>query len=142
MSLLSLHYHNVSFEAEIASASTAPNPSTNGLFIPHQLRPIIGVNTYKQVQQKLQQQPIVKPPTISQPPMISVPPPAIPPPSFVPAFTNDMHPEKSYNSEPTPIILSSAPKLYTNRRVTPAEKPVPQVRSRHSRRPGRTHSQP
>lgn len=120
-------WNDISFEAEIAGASSTVNPSTNGLFIPHQLRPIIGVNTYKQVQQKLQQQPIGKPPTISQPPMMTVPPPAIPPPAFVPAFANNMHPEKSYNSEPTPIILSSAPKLYTNRRVTPAETPVPQV---------------
>lgn len=57
------------------------------------------------MQQKLNQQPI------------SVPPPPMPPPAFIPTFvpsTNEM-PEKSYSSEPTPIVLSSAPKLYTSR---------------------------
>lgn len=125
----------VRFEAEISGVSGG-NPNQNGLFIPPQLRPIIGSNTYKQVQQKLQQHP----PTMGKPPpalnhqhMINVPPPAIPPPmlpppSFIPTFSNNAHPEKSYNSEPTPIVLSSAPKLYTNRLgVNPTETPVPQV---------------
>lgn len=65
------------------------------------------------MQQKLQQQPTTKLTTISHPPILNVPPPNAP--TFIPSFTNDVQPEKSYNSEPTPIVLSSAPKLYTNR---------------------------
>lgn len=89
------------FEAEI---------SNNSLFVPHQVRPIIGSSTYSQVQQKLQNQPAM-PSNLS-----SVPPPPNPP-AFISTFmphVNEM-PEKSYNSEPTPVVLSSAPKLYTNR---------------------------
>lgn len=99
------------------------------MFIPHQLRPVVCANTYSQVQQKLQQHPPVK----SVPPMLNnVPPPPIAP-SFVSTFmppTHPMHPEKSYSSEPTPVVLSSAPKLYTNRMsVNPSEAPpAPQVR--------------
>lgn len=106
----------ISFEAEIAgtSSNAAANSNSSNLFIPPQLRPIIGSNTYNQVQQKLQQQPTTKPTTISHPPILNVPPPNVPP-TFIPSFTNDVQPEKSYNSEPTPIVLSSAPKLYTNR---------------------------
>lgn len=42
------------------------------------------------------------------------------------AHSNETHPEKSYNSEPTPVVLSSAPKLYTNRpmSIQPSEVPV------------------
>lgn len=78
--------------------------------MPHQVRPIIGSSTYSQVQQKLQNQP----PTQN---VLSVPPPPNPPAfisTFMPHVHNEM-PEKSYNSEPTPVVLSSAPKLYTNR---------------------------
>lgn len=90
------------------------------MFVPHQVRPIIGSNTYSSVQQKLQLQP---PATITSAP----PPPQ--PPAFISSFMphvmqqhhqqhqqhNDNMPEKSYNSEPTPVVLSSAPKLYSNR---------------------------
>lgn len=85
------------------------------MFVPHQVRPIIGSNTYSSVQQKLQLQP---------PATITAPPPQ--PPAFISSFMphvmqqhhqqhNDNMPEKSYNSEPTPVVLSSAPKLYSNR---------------------------
>lgn len=104
----------------MSSNSAASN--TNNLFVPHQLRPIIGSSTYQkqiQIQQKLhQQQPIQK--TLPGPATMigvpSVPPPPIPP-AFISTFmpqANEM-PEKSYCSEPTPVVLSSAPKLYTNR---------------------------
>lgn len=115
------------FEAEISGA-TASNASANNMFIPHQLRPVVCANTYSQVQQKLQQHP----PTIKSAPMLNnVPPPPIAP-SFVPTFMAQEHsapPEKSYSSEPTPVVLSSAPKLYTNRlSINPTEKPMaPQV---------------
>lgn len=76
------------------------------------MRPIIGSNTYSSTVQKLQQQPA---PTLAS----SVPPPPQPPAfisTFMPHATmhNEM-PEKSYSSEPTPVVLSSAPKLYSNR---------------------------
>ncbi|KAG4066072.1 hypothetical protein HA402_001319 [Bradysia odoriphaga] len=92
------------FEAEIS------NPS---LFVPHQVRPIIGSSTYSQVQQKLQNQPSLPSATNVS---LSVPPPPNPP-AFISTFMPHAHemPEKSYNSEPTPVVLSSAPKLYTNR---------------------------
>lgn len=83
------------------------------MFIPSQVaRPIIGSNTYSQTQQKLH----------DQQPIISVPPPPNIP-SFIQSFTSSslsmpgqhILPEKSYSTEPTPVVLSSAPKLYTNR---------------------------
>lgn len=95
------------FEAEIS------RPSLPNMFIPSQVaRPIIGSNTYSQTQQKLH----------DQLPIISVPPPPIMP-SFIQSFTSSslampgqhILPEKSYSTEPTPVVLSSAPKLYTNR---------------------------
>lgn len=118
------------FEAEIsgATSNTGPSSGPNSMFIPHQLRPVVCANTYSQVQQKLQQHPPVK----SVPPMLnSVPPPPIAP-SFVSTFmppTLPVHPEKSYSSEPTPVVLSSAPKLYTNRlSINPSEAPpAPQI---------------
>lgn len=81
--------------------------------MPHQVRPIIGSSTYSQVQQKLQNQPSLPSTNVS----LSVPPPPNPP-AFISTFMPHAHsemPEKSYNSEPTPVVLSSAPKLYTNR---------------------------
>lgn len=116
------------FEAEISGA-TASGSGPNNMFIPHQLRPVVCANTYSQVQQKLQQHPPMK----SAPMMNNMPPP--PPqiaPSFVSTFMPHDHsipPEKSYNSEPTPVVLSSAPKLYTNRMsINPSEAPIaPQV---------------
>lgn len=83
------------------------------MFVPHQVRPIIGSNTYNSTVQKLQQHPIAAP-------MLSSVPPPPQPPAFISTFMphaamhNEM-PEKSYNSEPTPVVLSSAPKLYSNR---------------------------
>lgn len=94
------------FEAEI---SAAPTTSTNR-FIPHQVKqPIIGANTYRQVQQKLSS---------------SAPPPVVLPP-FVPPQMQAAYPPvpESYVSQPTPVVLSSAPKLYTNR--TPSTLPTP-----------------
>ncbi|XP_055711205.1 RNA-binding protein 42 [Phlebotomus papatasi] len=86
------------FEAEIAT------PPVN-MFIPSQVKqqPIINSSTYSQVQQKLS----------------SVPPPPVPP-MIIPPFTppvvaQPQQIEKSYSTEPTPVVLSSAPKLYTNR---------------------------
>lgn len=93
------------------------------MFVPHQLRPIIGANTYNQVQQKLQQQPAAT----TTVPQISVPPPPMPP-AFISTFMppQAVPPEKSYSSEPTPVVLSSAPKLYNNRpmSIQPSEIPV------------------
>lgn len=153
--LTNLCFISCRFEAEI-SGSTA----SNNVFVPSQLRPIIGSNTYNQVQQKLQLQPptISKPPTINQLPLVNSMPstaasaaaaaasahqhqhqqqPQQQQPSFMPTFmpqqNNDHQPEKSYSSEPTPVILSSAPKLYNNRpmSIQPNEYPfvhqAPQV---------------
>lgn len=115
------------FEAEISGAELPHALNPNNMFIPHQLRPVVCANTYSQVQQKLQQHPPTKP----MPMLNNVPPPPIAP-TFVPTFMaqdRSAPPEKSYSSEPTPVVLSSAPKLYTNRlSVNPTEKPVaPQV---------------
>lgn len=115
------------FEAEISGASSGSSSGPNSMFIPHQLRPVVCANTYSQVQQKLQQHP---PPKLL-PVLNNVPPPPIAP-SFVSTFIpqeHGAHPEKSYNSEPTPVVLSSAPKLYTNRlSINPTESPIaPQV---------------
>lgn len=112
------------FEAEISGAALS---NANNLFIPHQLRPVVCANTYSQVQQKLQQHPPTKPP----PMLNNVPPPPIVP-AFLPTFMAQEHsapPEKSYSSQPTPVVLTSAPKLYTNRlSINPTEKPAtPQV---------------
>lgn len=86
------------------------------MFVPSQLRPIIGSNTYNQVQQKLQQ----APQPLSQA-HISAPPA----PAFISSFqsTSDF-PEKSYSSEPTPVVLSSAPKLYVAKPVSQLEMPM------------------
>lgn len=81
--------------------------------MPHQVRPIIGSNTYQTVQQKLQQNPpaptVQAPPQYHQPAFIS---------SFIPhSLQQQQHQlsDKSYNPDPTPVVLSSAPKLYSNR---------------------------
>ncbi|XP_055302970.1 RNA-binding protein 42 [Sitodiplosis mosellana] len=125
------------FEAEISGATSGsgPNSGSNSLFIPHQLRPVVCANTYSQVQQKLQQNPLPKPgPGPGQGPMMNNMPP--PPPHIAPAFVSTFLPhsdhsvpEKSYSSEPTPVVLSSAPKLYTNRMsINPTETPIaPQI---------------
>lgn len=127
---LYVYMHLNRFEAEISGAALSNAPNVNNMFIPHQLRPVVCANTYSQVQQKLQQHPPV---LKSAPPMLNnVPPPPILP-AFMPTFMAQEHgapPEKSYCSEPTPVVLSSAPKLYTNRlSINPTEKPPPpQVR--------------
>lgn len=104
------------FEAEI---SAAPAPSSN-LFIPHQVKqPIIGANTYRQVQQKLSSNAPPPPPPVLLPPYV---PPQMqaPPMHYQPQH---QHQEKAtYSSQPTPVVLSSAPKLYTNR--TPSTLPT------------------
>lgn len=98
------------------------------------MRPIIGSNTYSQVQQKLQQHP--KPMHV-QPMLNNVPPPPIAP-AFIPTFMSqsDSMPDKSYNSEPTPVVLSSAPKLYSNRiSINPSETPTAAQVNDHSNHP-------
>lgn len=89
------------------------------MFIPHQVKqPIIGANTYRQVQQKLSSSAPPPPPPVILPPYV--------PPQMQPQLNYGMQPEKStYNSQPTPVVLSSAPKLYTNR--TPSTLPTPAI---------------
>lgn len=92
------------FEAEISKA-TGPSGNTNP-FIPSQVRTVIGSQTYNQVQQKLATVPN------------RIPPPPVPP--FLPTYSTSMSqqhaaPEKSYSTEPTPAVVSSAPKLYNAR---------------------------
>lgn len=94
------------------------------------MRPIIGSNTYSQVQQKLQLHPPIKP-NIGPPMLSNVPPPPIPP-AFISTFMPQQHdhnapPEKSYNSEPTPVVLSSAPKLYNNRPMAIQPNEIPMI---------------
>ncbi|CAD6991739.1 RNA-binding protein 42 [Ceratitis capitata] len=119
------------FEAEISKPTSQP---TRNLFVPSQVRPIIAANTYSQVQQKLQQQPshttASTPATSSsftpvQAPRISVPPPTIPPPTFMSTFVptqansnggvlkSGVPPSSSMMA--TPVVVSSAPKLYQSR---------------------------
>lgn len=105
----------ISFEAEISKA-TAGIPSGSSIsspFIPSQVRTVIGSQTYNQVQQKLATVPS------------RIPPPPVPP--FLPTYStpvpqqqqhSSQHaavPEKSYSTEPTPAVVSSAPKLYNAR---------------------------
>ncbi|EDV35280.1 uncharacterized protein Dana_GF11626 [Drosophila ananassae] len=98
------------FEAEISK------PPARNLFVPNQVRPIIAANTFNNVQQKLQQHQPSGSGT-----RLTVPPPPIPPPptfmsTFVPTGTSGG--SSSSNSAPskpltaTPVVLSSAPKLY------------------------------
>lgn len=97
------------FEAEISK------PPARNLFVPNQVRPIIAANTYNNVQQKLQQHQ----PTGGGGSRLTVPPPPIPPPptfmsTFVPTG-NGSGPSSSSHGKPmaaTPVVLSSAPKLY------------------------------
>lgn len=101
------------FEAEISK----PAAPTRNLFVPSQVRPIIAANTYNQVQEKLQRQPEVS--TASSAP-ITVPPPPMPPPAFIHTFvptqvSNNTNAQTSQKPTATPIILSSAPKLYQSR---------------------------
>lgn len=88
------------FEAEISKPATAA-PNRN-LFVPNQVRPIIGSNTYSQVQQKLNQAPISR---------VPAPPPAPVPPSFLSTFV----PTSADAPKATPVVLSSAPKFYQSR---------------------------
>ncbi|XP_050084637.1 RNA-binding protein 42 isoform X2 [Anopheles aquasalis] len=99
------------FEAEISGATIVPDvdrssatlTGTSNPFIPSQVR-IIGSQTYNQIQQKLAQVP-----------------PRMPPPPPLPQFLTPygspqaLLPSKSYTTEPTPVVVSSAPKLYTAR---------------------------
>ncbi|XP_055593893.1 RNA-binding protein 42 [Uranotaenia lowii] len=106
------------FEAEIskATASIPSSGSSSNPFIPSQVRTVIGSQTYNQVQQKLATHPT------------RIPPPPVPP--FLPTYSTlsgshgqqhhsqqQQHhaPEKSYSTEPTPVVVSSAPKLYNAR---------------------------
>lgn len=106
------------FEAEIskATASVPSSSMSSNPFIPSQVRTVIGSQTYNQVQQKLATVPS------------RIPPPPVPP--FLPTYSTPVpqqhhhssqqhagaqHPEKSYSTEPTPAVVSSAPKLYNAR---------------------------
>lgn len=92
------------FEAEISSGSST---SSSNMFVPSQVaRTVIGSNTYSQIQQKLAQHPNVPPPPV--PPFQFIPPPQM-------LMSQSQLPEKSYSTEPSPVILSSAPKLYASR---------------------------
>uniref|UniRef100_A0A2M4ALS1 RNA-binding protein 42 n=1 Tax=Anopheles triannulatus TaxID=58253 RepID=A0A2M4ALS1_9DIPT len=98
------------FEAEISGTTIPPDPDRSSAtqtvagnpFIPSQVR-IIGSQTYNQIQQKLAQVPP------------RMPPPPLPP--FLTQFgaPQALLPSKSYTTEPTPVVVSSAPKLYTAR---------------------------
>lgn len=119
------------FEAEISKPAPSTTTASHNLFVPSQVRPIIAANTYNQVQQKLQQQPGGGVNTTSSgapaPPRISVPAPPIPPatlflPTFVPTQTANntntsvINATKQAAVNPaTPVVLSSAPKLYQSR---------------------------
>ncbi|XP_052564250.1 RNA-binding protein 42-like [Culex pipiens pallens] len=102
------------FEAEISKASKPSGPSVSNPFIPSQVRTVIGSQTYSQVQQKLATAPT------------RIPPPPVPP--FLPTYSTPVpqqqqhhqqqqssQPEKSYSTEPKPVVVSSAPKLYNAR---------------------------
>lgn len=105
------------FEAEISKPASAPT-TTRNLFVPSQVRPIIAANTFS-VQQKLQQQPPVTTSaaaaSAAATPRISVPPPPIPPPAFMPTFVPTQISKSSTTVNTTPVVLSSAPKLYQSR---------------------------
>ncbi|KAI9579952.1 RNA-binding protein 42 [Glossina fuscipes fuscipes] len=120
------------FEAEISKPAPSTTTASHNLFVPSQVRPIIAANTYNQVQQKLQQQPAGGVNTTSSgapaPPRISVPAPPIPPanlflPTFVPTQTANNNNASVINATKqtaavnpaTPVVLSSAPKLYQSR---------------------------
>uniref|UniRef100_A0A1A9WJL4 RNA-binding protein 42 n=1 Tax=Glossina brevipalpis TaxID=37001 RepID=A0A1A9WJL4_9MUSC len=118
------------FEAEISKPAPCTTTASHNLFVPSQVRPIIAANTYNQVQQKLQQQPPGVSTTASNgapAPRISVPAPPIPPanlflPTFVPTqaanntSTSVINAAKQTTVNPaTPVVLSSAPKLYQSR---------------------------
>lgn len=113
------------FEAEISKTSI---PVRN-LFVPNQVRPIIAANTYSQVQEKLQQ------PASAAPAIVrSVPPPPMPPPAFMPTFVpsqvnNSNSGGPNVHKAATPIVLSSAPKLYQSRQSVnvPSVPPAPHI---------------
>lgn len=99
------------------------------LFFLYQVRPIIAANTFSTVQQKLQQPLSVttpcNPPTVAPPRITSLPPPPIPPPAFMPTFVPTQI-TKSAPAITTPVVLSSAPKLYLSRQsVNVPTVPVP-----------------
>ncbi|XP_067620066.1 RNA-binding protein 42 [Eurosta solidaginis] len=116
------------FEAEISKPATQP---IRNLFVPSQVRPIIAANTYSQVQQKLQQPHTTtlsassttnSATTAQQAQRAPIPPPPIPPPAFMPTFVptqaNGAINSKQIGSATitaTPVVVSSAPKLYQSR---------------------------
>jgi hypothetical protein len=89
------------FEQEIAK------PATTNMFVP---RTVIRSNTFAQVQQRMQ----------------SIPPPPIPPnlPPFLPPPMLNERQQNHTPSEPTPVIVCSAPKLYSSR-PTVSKEPQP-----------------
>ena len=102
------------FEAEISKPATG-TLSTRNLFVPNQVRPIIAANTYSQVQQKLQQQPTATVSAAAVTATTPAPPPPIPPPAFMPTFVPTQAVKTSTAVTTTPVVLSSAPKLYQSR---------------------------
>uniref|UniRef100_U5ETG9 RNA-binding protein 42 n=1 Tax=Corethrella appendiculata TaxID=1370023 RepID=U5ETG9_9DIPT len=95
------------FEAEISKTSTSTSVISSNPFIPTQVsRTVIGASTYNQVQQKL----------ASSHSASRVPPPPQMP-AFMPPFLPQQFdfPEKSYSTEQTPVVVSSAPKMYCSR---------------------------
>lgn len=93
----------------------------------------ISTNTYNQVQQKLQQQPTPSGPSPITAADITAAATQASQPAFISTFLPQQHgmhnemPEKSYSSEPTPVVLSSAPKLYANRTVNIQHVDLPHV---------------
>ncbi|EDX11739.1 GD19605 [Drosophila simulans] len=90
------------FEAEISK------PPARNLFVPNQVRPIIAANTYHNSQHKLQHH------QGNGGSRLTVPPPPMPPPptfmsTFVPTGSGG---GSSKAMSATPVVLSSAPKLY------------------------------
>lgn len=111
------------FEAEIAKPAPVASQARPHLFIPNQLRqlpviaanrPVIAANTYSQVQQKLQQLPQTNSTSSTQIVKLSVPPPPTFLPTFVPTQINS-RPAATITA--SPVVLSSAPKLYQSRQV-------------------------
>ncbi|EDW97743.1 RNA-binding protein 42 [Drosophila yakuba] len=93
------------FEAEISK------PPARNLFVPNQVRPIIAANTYHNTQNKLQHHQGIGGSRLT------VPPPPIPPPptfmsTFVPTGSGGGSSASSKPMSATPVVLSSAPKLY------------------------------
>ncbi|KAH8369205.1 hypothetical protein KR009_004315 [Drosophila setifemur] len=117
------------FEAEISK------PPARNLFVPNQVRPIIAANTYSNVQHKLQQHLPLSMGNGGTSRLTVPPPPIPPPPTFMSTFVPTGSGSSSSNSVPmkpmaaTPVVLSSAPKLYQCRQSVhvPTVAPSPSI---------------